>query len=740
MNRRIILFAFAVLLAAGTAGVVHRPFASAAANVTVPSSPNKYALLVGISKYNRNSQDADGSPKPDLDWWDLHTKGDLEILAEALIRKFQFKPENIRVVCDESVKVGDKEIPPTKPTAKAIEDAFRSALTDKAQKGDIVYFHYSGHGSQAPDDDKNGPNPVVGDEADGLDETLIPADYRSQDDRSGDIRDDSITKWLEALNKKDPANVTVTLDSCHSGTATRGDEVRRGAPWRGKIDPKLLAKRDDSSADFVSRGGDAGRQNYVFISAASPTQTSKEQIVDGVHYGKFTYGLAKAMDKAGATTTYRDLFESVFNAMTRQQRDQTPQIEGRRLDQVVMGVGAVPTQPFVGVQTSGGRISLKAGKLQGVTKGSTFALYPEGAKSHEEGKQIVKARVEKVNPLTATLSLVGTATPEKLKTAVRAFEIEHSYDESLKVAIDDTTRGGTELNGVFTALGLAERVPRSAPDWNVLIRREEADGPEFKNAMAKPGFKGYVLERRDGSIIRTIEDGPAAVASIREALDGEARWLLVKSLNDTANPALANKVQLSLVQVDVDFDEDAGELIGMSEAKTPPTERGGKRELRAFATDTVAAAGGDEKRYRPGSGDWVTLEIKNTGDQPVWVTVLNLRSDGRIGPAFPLDNADNEIAPGKTLRLDYAFRITAPYGEESFTAIVTTKATDFTPLIHPDLRTRGPESERGKTASESPLGKMLRMAGEGKRGDPTAPPAAWATTSVMYVVVRPDTK
>src|SRR4029453_4726073 len=115
----------------------HRFATSSAAILTPPS--DKYALLVGISKYSR------GSSKPDVDWWDLHRKGELEILADVLIRRFQFKPENIRVLCDEPVTIGDKVIAPTKPTRKAIEDAFKVALIDRVAKGDIAYFHYSGH-------------------------------------------------------------------------------------------------------------------------------------------------------------------------------------------------------------------------------------------------------------------------------------------------------------------------------------------------------------------------------------------------------------------------------------------------------------------------------------------------------------------------------------------------------------------------------------------------------------------
>src|SRR4029453_17737230 len=106
---------------------------------------------------------------------------------------------------------------------------------------------------------------------------------------------------------------------------------------------------------------EANGQNYVFFAAASPTQTSKEQVVDGIEYGKFTYNLARMLENAGPTTTYRDLFENVSNAMTRDQRAQTPQIEGRKLDQLVFAVGALPAERYVPVQVSGANVYLRAG-------------------------------------------------------------------------------------------------------------------------------------------------------------------------------------------------------------------------------------------------------------------------------------------------------------------------------------------------------------------------------------------
>lgn len=708
------------------------PSPSSAASATIAGS-RKYALLVGISKYAR------GSTKTNFDWWNLNTKADLEIMADVLIRRFNFRPEDVTVISDEPVTVGDKVIPPTKPTKQAIEQAVKTALIDRVAKGDVAYFHYSGHGNQAPDDKDHGPNPQLGDEADGMDETLIPADYVSQTDPSRDIRDDSISEWLAALSAKEPSNVTVTLDSCHSGTATRGDEVVRGGYWKGDpVDPKLLAKRDDSVADFVTtsrtRGSEAQGQNYIFIAAASPTQTAKEQVVDGIPYGKFTYNLARMLENAGPGTTYRDLFENVSNAITRDQRAQIPQIEGRRIDQLVFAAGALPVERFVPVRVSGSNVYLQAGRLQGMTAGSRFALYPAGAKRPEEGKQIATVVIERVNPATSILKIPEGVSVDSLRTAARAFEVEHSYGEVLKVAVRETPgTGRAAFDKVFEELGLAERIPESSGTWNVLLRPRESNGPEVTSSLVTSNFKGYVLERHDGSIIKAVEDGPTMLQTIAEALKSEAMWQLVKSLDDTQDPELASKIELALVPVKIDMDEVSGDVLGISDLTAPISERGGKKEVRACLVDAAT------DRCKPNTGDFVRLEIRNTSDRPLWVTILNLRSDGKIGPAFPMDNADNKIAPNSTFKIPYPFRFRAPFGEESFRAIVTANQTDFTPLIDPQLL-RGEESVPTRNAAASPLGAMLRQAAAGKRGDPVAPPATWATAHVTYYIVPGDKK
>jgi hypothetical protein len=69
---------------------------------------------------------------------------------------------------------------------------------------DFVWIHFSGHGSQQKD--------VSGDEADGLDEGLVPSDY----ERKGIIIDDIIHKTFCSFNPK--TKILFICDSCHSGT------------------------------------------------------------------------------------------------------------------------------------------------------------------------------------------------------------------------------------------------------------------------------------------------------------------------------------------------------------------------------------------------------------------------------------------------------------------------------------------------------------------------------------------
>ena len=178
--------------------------------------PRSFALLIGISDYYQLGR------RP---WPKLNTGQELDTLREILISKWGFSSDDILTLKDNSA------------TKQNIISSFRHHLIDKAKPGDIVFFHFSGHGQQIPDDND--------DEMDGLDESLVPYDAIDRSVAAGaktNIRDDELGILFRELAERlqagtrSPGSITVSLDSCFSGTATRGILIERGGPWDVSLD------------------------------------------------------------------------------------------------------------------------------------------------------------------------------------------------------------------------------------------------------------------------------------------------------------------------------------------------------------------------------------------------------------------------------------------------------------------------------------------------------------------------
>ncbi len=102
------------------------------------------------------------------------------------------------------------------PTRNNILDSLKQ-LVSNARAGDILIFHYSGHGGQVED--------LNGDEEDGMDETICPIDFAERRVITIDgvehrvdsqIIDDEIHDIIDNVPKG--ARFLMLSDSCHSGT------------------------------------------------------------------------------------------------------------------------------------------------------------------------------------------------------------------------------------------------------------------------------------------------------------------------------------------------------------------------------------------------------------------------------------------------------------------------------------------------------------------------------------------
>ena len=151
--------------------------------------PQKWALMVGVNDYVAERI-------PDL----RGCRNDVELMKSVLVQKYAFPENHIRLLFDRDA------------TKERILAEMDNWLVKQAKPGDVVVFHFSGHGSQAPND-----NPNEDPEEDRLDETICPSDIRT-DRAFRDVRDDELGAVLAKLSQ---THLTVILDCCHSGTGTR---------------------------------------------------------------------------------------------------------------------------------------------------------------------------------------------------------------------------------------------------------------------------------------------------------------------------------------------------------------------------------------------------------------------------------------------------------------------------------------------------------------------------------------
>jgi hypothetical protein len=272
--------------------------------------PVRRALLIGVNDYVTDQ------------FGDLNgAVNDVETMRGLLVSRFGFSPENVATLTDRQA------------TREAILAAIRKVVSETGPK-DTLYLHYSGHGSQAPDAD--------GDEGDGRDETIVPSDGRTEG--IADITDDEIGALLAEVQAD---NCVIVMDSCHSGTVTRGALRTRTVPpdprtalyERAKIRKRSVVQHDRPDRCLLLTG------------AASNESALDGPVEDGKNHGMFSWSLSKALasepasDPATAThehvqTTFRALSES-FGGV----RFPDPQFEGTaaRLAAPIFPDGGAPT-------------------------------------------------------------------------------------------------------------------------------------------------------------------------------------------------------------------------------------------------------------------------------------------------------------------------------------------------------------------------------------------------------------
>lgn len=455
-------------------------------------APTHWAVVIGISDYI-HLEDVEGGDLPGAEH-------DARRVRDVLVMRSGFPEQNVRMLINGEA------------TKAAIQEGITEWLVQNARPGDNVVIWYSGHGSQMWDED--------GDEDDGLDETLAPADVIPTSTEN-DISDDEFNRWLGMLPTE---NVIVFLDNCNSGTGTRDvTPFSRGRLLDRDMNdierPPTAARRALPGQQRDETGFDAGRTRVLELAAAQPFQVAVDAFfpeADGreaFHGGAFTTFMVQQLWKAPDGVTYEEVFENAYEALKRNRFQQDPYISEDVslksfplffVDGATAGRGDM-TLPVTA--TGDGTADLGAGLALGLTPGSVFET--------EGGARLVVSTVGQRSTTTRVVS--------------------GSVDEGDRARLVSFVYGSSPLlvNVAAVETRLAEA-----------LAGELADAPAIRLIEDETDFSHLIVRRR-GDELRVIgSDGfprheeigvePSDMARLADILRKESA---AKTLGDMDNPA-----------------------------------------------------------------------------------------------------------------------------------------------------------------------------------------------------------
>lgn len=302
--------------------------------------PSLYALLVGINNYPSPVSRLSGCIN------------DIEAMANYLQERVTQERElHLRVLKNDEA------------TREAVIQGFREHLV-QAKEGDSVLFMFCGHGSQ-----EQAPPEFWHIEPDHLNETLVCWDSRLPG--RWDLADKELAKLIAEVAGRNP-QITVILDCCHSGSASRDlegvdfdttrpepDVLRSGfrSPVRevsrSPVGDRNLADDRDLKGLYKERYTRPDQRQrpietycweisttrsdtpasrfevpcgrHILLAACRDKETAKENSVQ--QRGAFSYFLMEALQATTSPLSYRDLFKRTHALIRGQVPEQSPQLE-----------------------------------------------------------------------------------------------------------------------------------------------------------------------------------------------------------------------------------------------------------------------------------------------------------------------------------------------------------------------------------------------------------------------------
>ncbi|MEN8444921.1 MAG: caspase family protein [Cyanobacteria bacterium J06555_13] len=293
------------------------------------STPRKVALLIGIDAYDSNRLNG--------------AVNDVELQKQLLIQRFGFNPADVHTLQDQQA------------TRRNILGAFDEYLYQPAQAGDVIVFHFSGHGERVRPSqnlpefirqlDRENCLALAGTDGSCLNTAIAPFDHGAAgSDTAQDIMGHTLLLLRAALAQK-TENITFVLDCCYAGGGKRGNAIMRSIdkPTLAELNGQILGGRPEISNDeWTTQRQWLDRLNWspddfaqaiespsgpgFFIGAAKASQLAADYSFDGFAAGAFTYLLTQHLWQASGPLS--DTMLNVSNSATRlSEHNQQPEYD-----------------------------------------------------------------------------------------------------------------------------------------------------------------------------------------------------------------------------------------------------------------------------------------------------------------------------------------------------------------------------------------------------------------------------
>jgi hypothetical protein len=655
-------------------------------------TPNFYALLIGIDFYFPHDL-PDGRYKnlrgcvQDINHVETYLKDTFNLTPDQIIKLTASATENPNQ---------PKEPPELLPTYENIVAKFKE-LTAKAQPQDRVYIHYSGHGGRA----KTIFESLKG--FGGLDEALVPTDIGQPNSRY--LRDIEFAKLLEDMVEKELV-VTLVLDSCHSGGATRemsGDDRIRG---EGFIDTtprptdSLVASLQELAQNWqtatensrnitVVNGLLPEPKGYTLIAACRDHEFAYEKVFEGTERnGALTYFLLKALRQHGTAISVEDVFNKISIQVNNEFVRQTPMLMGET-DRTFFGGQSVPftpgasllrsvpvtrtvrTVPVMQVDIPKNQLQLQIGEASGIKEGAEFDIFKFRTRDFQDRDNLM-AKVKVVELGASDCWAEVTSIP-----GIRG--INNKLEE-----------GTIEIGSpaVYSSPGLKQirKVRVLLPDPLPLVSRVNvALIPDILKQTEEPGHRWIEFcseEEKNENVDYFVSLTSEGEYLILDAKKEPIKNLLfpIKADEPEATKKLINRlVHVARYETILDLDNEDAFTALNGQLKVEVVKSVKRQPVVLNADGKVPVLEEKEKG--------VDLIIRNESNRTLNITALNLDADFSISKFYP-DGAPYEVVePGQNIRRELKLSLPQNYEEAAniIKVFATVDGTNFQFLELPPL-------------------------------------------------------